>query len=133
MEIERLINNADIIAVATLADDSAVPIIWRARRLVIDGEHRGMGPLTEVGWELVLSSALTLYQRVRETVGHDGGYIRVIVGIHTVLVQREHGVSYGVVIETGHAVAKSLHRTVRRCARPIRKVISARPDNGVTP
>lgn len=112
MEIERLTNNADIIAVATLVDDAVVPIVWRDRRL---------GPPTEVSWELVLSSALIMYRRVRETVGHDGGYIRVIVGIYTVLVQRERGVSYGVVIETGHAVAKSLHRTIRRCAKPPRQ------------
>lgn len=109
MEIERLTNNADIIAVATLADDSVVPVVWRDRRL---------GPPPAVNWEIVLTSALIMYRRVHETVGHDGGCIRVIVGIHTVLVQQELGVAYGVVIETGHAVAKSLHRTIRRCAKP---------------
>lgn len=109
MEIERLTNNADIIAVATLADDAAIPVVWRDRRL---------GPPTDVSWELVMSSALVMYRRVRETIGHNGGYIRVVVGIHTVLVQREHGVSYAVVVETGHAVAKSLHRMIRKVARP---------------
>lgn len=109
MEIERLTNNADIIAVATLADDAVVPIVWRDRRL---------GPPTDMSWELVLTSALVMYQLVRESVGHDGGFIRVIVGIHTVLVQREHGVSYGVVIETGHAIAKSLRRMIRKASKP---------------
>ena len=112
MEIERLTNNADIIAVATLVDDAVVPIVWRDRRL---------GPPPAVSWEIVLTSALIMYRRVRESVGHDGGYIRVIVGIHTVLVQREHGTSYAVVIETGHAIAKSLHRMIRKVARPASK------------
>ncbi len=112
MEIERLTNNADIIAVATLADDSVVPVVWRDRRL---------GPPPAVNWEIVLTSALIMYRRVHETVRRDGGFIRVIVGIHTVLVQREHGVSYGVVIETGHAIAKSLRRMIRRCAKPPRR------------
>lgn len=120
MEIERLTKNPDIIAVATRADDTAIPIVWR------DG-------LPMSSWELVMSSALTMYQRVRETVGHDGGYIRVIVGMYTVLVQREYGTSYAVVIKTGHDVAKSLHRTIRRCAKPPRgagPVKVAKPASG---
>lgn len=58
MEIERLTNNADIIAVATLADDSVVPVVWRDRRL---------GPPPAVSWEIVVTSALIMYRRVRRT------------------------------------------------------------------
>jgi len=111
MEIDRLTSNPDIIAVATLDDDKTIPIIWRHREL--DAVDK-----PSPSWELVMSSALTMFQKVRETVGCGEGYIRVIVGCHTVLVQREQGTSYAVVIVTGHAVAKSLHRTIKRCAKP---------------
>ena len=46
------------------------------------------------------------------------GSIRVLAGAHTVVVQREHGEIAAVVYETGDAVAKSIHRMIRRAARP---------------
>jgi hypothetical protein len=112
MEIERLTHNEHIIAVATLDDGATTPVIWR---------HTRLGQPSSESWELVLSSALHMFTRVREMDGAaNTPYVRVIVADKTVLVQRERGTSYAVVIETGHAVAKSLHRTIKRCAKPLK-------------
>ena len=47
-------------------------------------------------------------------------YLRVVVGTYTIVVQREHGYIIAACITTGHDIAKSLHRMIRRAAKPAR-------------
>jgi len=69
----------------------------------------------ETSWRPLLQSALLLIKTTSEP------YIRVVVGEHTAVVQREGEHTYGVVIPTGNAIAKSLHRMIRRAANPGRR------------
>lgn len=46
--------------------------------------------------------------------------MRVVVGTYTIVVQREHGYIIAACITTGHDIAKSLHRMIRRAAKPAR-------------
>ncbi len=53
--------------------------------------------------------------------------VRLVVGEHTIVVQRELGQIVAVVLPTGHAVAKSLRRMIRRMARKERGPYVAPP------
>ena len=70
---------------------------------------RGLEP-----WRPVLDGALTLLQMTGETS------IRLVIGEHTMVVQHELKETVAVVIPTGHAIAKSLRRMIRRMARKVR-------------
>lgn len=74
-------------------------------------------------WHLVLDGALDLFHRTDEKS------IRLVVGKHTIVVQRENEETVAVVLPTGHAIAKSLRRMIRRMARknrgPLPKVKQA--------
>jgi hypothetical protein len=71
-------------------------------------------------WYAVLDGALDLFKRCDEKS------IRLVVGKHTIVVQRESDETVAVVLPTGHAIAKSLRRMIRRMARkdrgPVPKV-----------
>ncbi len=69
-------------------------------------EYRG-----EEKWHRVLDGALDLFRRTDEKS------IRLVVGKHTIVVQREGEETVAVVLPTGHAIAKSLRRMIRRMAR----------------
>jgi hypothetical protein len=62
-------------------------------------------------WYAVLDGALDLFKRCEEKS------IRLVVGKHTIVVQRESDETVAVVLPTGHAIAKSLRRMIRRMAR----------------
>lgn len=69
-------------------------------------EQRG-----QQSWFLVLEGALDLFHRTDEKS------IRLVVGKHTIVVQKEGEETVAVVLPTGHAIAKSLRRMIRRMAR----------------
>ena len=62
-------------------------------------------------WHPVLDGALDLFERTQEKS------IRLVVGKHTIVVQKEGEETVAVVLPTGHAIAKSLRRMIRRMAR----------------
>ncbi|PRP97566.1 hypothetical protein ENSA5_32590 [Enhygromyxa salina] len=69
-------------------------------------EYRG-----DHAWYPVLDGALDLFHRTGEKS------IRLVVGKHTIVVQKENEETVAVVLPTGHAIAKSLRRMIRRMAR----------------
>ncbi|MFO7567522.1 MAG: hypothetical protein R6X02_33065 [Enhygromyxa sp.] len=69
-------------------------------------EYRG-----DEQWYRVLDGALDLFRRTEEKS------IRLVVGKHTIVVQKEGEETVAVVLPTGHAIAKSLRRMIRRMAR----------------
>ena len=62
-------------------------------------------------WAPLLDGAMGLLALTDEPT------VRLVVGEHTIVVQRELGQIVAVVLPTGHAVAKSLRRMIRRMAR----------------
>jgi hypothetical protein len=77
-------------------------------------------------WAPVLDAALSLFAKTDEDT------IRLVIGPHTVIVQKEHGQNVAVVLPTGHAIAKSLRRMIRRLSRKERGPVNAsRPRSDV--
>ncbi len=76
-------------------------------------------------WSAVLDGALSLLDKTGEPT------IRLVVGKHTVVVQTEKEETVAVLLPTGHAIAKSLRRMIRRMSRkvrpPLRSPEPARP------
>jgi hypothetical protein len=66
-------------------------------------------------WHDILRTALDLFKRT------DEADMRLIVGKYTITYQREANEIVGVVIATGHPVAKSLRRMIRRAAKSTAK------------
>lgn len=66
----------------------------------------------EGAWQPMLDHAMKLLLHTTES------FVRLAVGEHTVIVQREGEVVIGCVVRTGHAVTKSLHRMIRRALAP---------------
>ena len=62
-------------------------------------------------WREVLEGSLELFVKTNEPT------IRLVVGKHTIVVQRENDEVVAVVLPTGHAIAKSLRRMIRRMAK----------------
>jgi hypothetical protein len=84
-------------------------------------EYRG-----DASWHAVLDGALDLFKRTDEKS------IRLVVGKHTIVVQRESDETVAVVLPTGHAIAKSLRRMIRRMARKNRgPVVKPKLEPGV--
>jgi hypothetical protein len=50
----------------------------------------------------------------------DESTIRLVIGQHTVVLQGEGDETVAVVLPTGHAIAKSLRRMIRRMSRKVR-------------
>ena len=69
----------------------------------------------------VLDASLGLFALTTEDT------IRLVIGQHTVIIQKEHGQTVAVVLPTGHAIAKSLRRMIRRLAKKERVTPPARP------
>ncbi|MGH1340977.1 MAG: hypothetical protein ACRBN8_05470 [Nannocystales bacterium] len=65
-------------------------------------------------WSAVLEGALSLLAKTNEST------IRMVIGKHTVVVQTERDETVAVVLPTGHAIAKSLRRMIRRMSRKVR-------------
>ena len=77
-------------------------------------------------WHAVLDGSLDLFKRCDEKS------IRLVVGKHTIVMQVEGDETVGVVLPTGHAIAKSLRRMIRRMSRKPRGPL-ARPAAATTP
>ncbi|MGB1015881.1 MAG: hypothetical protein ACPG4T_17220 [Nannocystaceae bacterium] len=69
-------------------------------------QHRG-----DAHWHPILDASLNLLSLTGEPS------IRLVVGKHTLVIQRENAEVVGVAIPTGHAIAKSLRRMIRRMAK----------------
>ncbi len=79
-------------------------------------------------WHPVLDGALDLFKRTDEKS------IRLVVGKHTIVVQRESDETVALVLPTGHAIAKSLRRMIRRMARKDRGPVSKpKPVESIMP
>jgi hypothetical protein len=81
-------------------------------------------------WSPVLDGALSLLEKTDENT------IRLVVGKHTVVVQTEKDETVAVVLPTGHAIAKSLRRMIRRMSRKVRAPLqraAAAVVNAVSP
>jgi hypothetical protein len=72
-------------------------------------------------WGPVLDAALALFDKTDEDT------IRLVIGQHTIIVQKEHGQTVAVVLPTGHAIAKSLRRMIRRLSKKERGPLVPRP------
>ncbi|MEE9381985.1 MAG: hypothetical protein V3V08_01035 [Nannocystaceae bacterium] len=86
------------------------------------GAHDTRGP--DERWRELLHGAVRLFQMTAESS------IRLVVGNHTMVVQRENDETVAVVLTTGHAIAKSLRRMIRRMAKKDRGPL--RPEPMVT-
>jgi len=73
-------------------------------------------------WSPVLDAALALFDKTDEDT------IRLVIGQHTIIVQKEHGQTVAVVLPTGHAIAKSLRRMIRRLSKKERGPLVPRPE-----
>ena len=71
-------------------------------------------------WNPILDASLSLLEKTGEKT------IRLVVGKHTIVMQVEGDETVGVVLPTGHAIAKSLRRMIRRMSRKPRGPL-ARP------
>ena len=65
----------------------------------------------EQEWSSILDAAHSLLEKTGEKT------IRLVVGKHTVVLQTEGEETVAVVLPTGHAIAKSLRRIIRRMAK----------------
>lgn len=77
-------------------------------------------------WERVLEGALSLFARTNEPS------IRLVVGKHTIVVQKESEEIVAVVLPTGHAIAKSLRRMIRRMSKKDRGPLAITSEPIVT-
>ena len=77
-------------------------------------------------WAPILDASLSLLEKTGEKT------IRLVVGKHTIVMQVEGDETVGVVLPTGHAIAKSLRRMIRRMSRKPRGPL-ARPAAATTP
>lgn len=71
-------------------------------------------------WKGVLDGALGIFALTEEPT------IRMVVGRHTVVVQKENEEVVAVILPTGHAIAKSLRRMIRRMAKKDRGPLPAK-------
>ena len=96
---------------------------------VHSGEHQGSRG--DASWHPVLQGALGLLGLTNEKT------IRLVVGKHTVVVQTEGDETVAVALPTGHAIAKSLRRMMRRMAKkdrgPLREVTRPVSPHGHVP
>jgi hypothetical protein len=68
----------------------------------------------ETHWEPILAQALDLFAICGQTS------MRLVVGPSTIVVQKEGTEIAAVALPTGHPIAKSLRRMIRRMARKVR-------------
>lgn len=66
----------------------------------------------DTGWRALLRDSMALTAHTTHDV------VRVVIDKHTILITTHEQDLLGVVVETGHAVVKSLHRMIRRAMRP---------------
>ena len=78
----------------------------------------------EDNWNPILAAAMGLLKKTDEST------IRLVIGQHTVVLQAEGDETVAVVLPTGHAIAKSLRRMIRRMSRKVRGPLT-RPSTTV--
>ena len=78
------------------------------------------------GWGPVLDASIGLLGKTSEKS------IRLVVGKSTIVVQTEGEETVAVVLPTGHAIAKSLRRMIRRMSRKVRPPLQ-KPAEHVAP
>ena len=76
----------------------------------------------EARWQEVLDGALSLFGKTDEPS------IRLVVGKHTIVVQKENEETVAVALPTGHAIAKSLRRMIRRMSKKDRGPLPKVPE-----
>jgi hypothetical protein len=81
----------------------------------------------EARWTAALEGSLALFAKT-----HPEDSIRVVLSTHTVVVQREGDEIVAVILPTGHAIAKSLRRMIRRMARKDRAPLTAAEARSIT-
>lgn len=79
--------------------------------VTVASPHQSRGFRGAEAWAAVLDGALSLFAKTGEPS------IRLVVGNHTIVVQKENEETVAVVLPTGHAIAKSLRRMIRRMAK----------------
>ena len=79
----------------------------------------------EPRWHAVLDGSLDLFKRANEKS------IRLVIGKHTIVVQKEGEETVAVVLPTGHAIAKSLRRMIRRMSRKDRGPLPKTPHDAI--
>lgn len=120
MKIEILTMNPNIVAVASLLDRQTEQLrVWSTG--ATNGRLAFFGPL--------LAKAIETLQVATEPGMEPLPYLRVVFGDMTIVAQREHGQIIAACIPTGHPVAKSLHRMIRRAAKPARALQRAVAGN----
>ena len=75
----------------------------------------------ESAWRPILDTALALLKLTDEKT------IRLVIGKHTIVLQTENEETVGVVLPTGHSIAKSLRRMIRRMSKKDRGPLRATP------
>ena len=103
MKIETLTSHKDILGVAYMKDGDPREV------------NTSWSPQLAATMIPTIETSLRLLNLIKEE-----NFLRVVVGTYTIVVQREHGYIIAACIQTGHAIAKSLHRMIRRAAKPAR-------------
>src|SRR5690606_21238341 len=62
-------------------------------------------------WHRIIDKAIDTFASTDEPS------IRLVIGKHTIIVQKEGNETIGIVMLTGHAIAKSIRRMIRRMHR----------------
>ena len=78
-------------------------------------------------WGPVLDASIGLLGKTSEKS------IRLVVGKSTIVVQTEGEETVAVVLPTGHAIAKSLRRMIRRMSRKVRPPLQKPAESHVAP
>lgn len=79
--------------------------------VAVDANSKPRSFRGDENWKEVLEGSLELFVKTDEPT------IRLVVGKHTIVVQRESEEVVAVVLPTGHAIAKSLRRMIRRMSK----------------
>ena len=95
--------------------------------VIATGEHTSKEFRGDDSWSPVLDGALNLLAKTNEST------IRMVIGKHTVVVQTERDETVAVVLPTGHAIAKSLRRMIRRMSRKVRPPVRESTVMSVSP
>ncbi len=103
MKIEILTSHKDILGVASMKDGDPREV------------NTSWSPQLAATMIPTIETSLRLLNLIKEE-----NFLRVVVGTYTIVVQREHGYIIAACITTGHDIAKSLHRMIRRAAKPAR-------------
>lgn len=116
MNIEILTNHKGILAVASLRQGINTDDLVRSWPTAEPADER-------LPYFEILSGAIHLLLLTKDP------FIRMVVGGQTIIVQRESTYIIAACIDTGHDVAKSLHRMIRRAAKPAKVKRNDPPPN----